>query len=154
MSINSGMTSAGLSPLVVVVTLVLLFGCGSDRSMSGGFNGPMPAHSPVTLLGVWGGEGIRMTIDLEGAVIQYDCGEGNIDEAIVPDAEGRFQAGGTFTPGGGPDPVAGRPRQAAVYRGTILGGSMELSGTLIDPAQSLGSSTLRFGDNGRLVPCY
>src|SRR3989442_14916276 len=142
MSINSGMTSAGLSPLVVVVTLVLLFGCGSDRSMSGGFNGPMPAHSPVTLLGVWGGEGIRMTIELEGAEIQYDCGEGSIDEAIVPDAEGRFQVGGTFTPGGGPDPVGGRPRQAAVYRGTILGGSMELTCALNEPAQSLTSMTL------------
>jgi hypothetical protein len=140
--------------LGVGVALMLLTGCGSDPSRSGGVAGPMPTQSTEAILGVWGAEHIRMTIGREGAVIQYDCGEGSIDTAIVPDAEGRFQAEGTFTSGGGPDPVAGRPQQAAIYTGTILGSSMELSGTVIDTGQSLGSFTLRFSDDGLLVRCY
>jgi len=146
MSINSWLTSKGLTLLGVVVALVLLISCGSDGSIS--------AHSPLSILGVWGGEGIRMTIEHEGAVIQYDCGEGSIDEAIIPYVQGRFQAEGTFTPGGGPDPEGGRPRQATFYRGIIHGDSMKLTVTLIDTAQPLRSYNLMFGDNGHLRLCY
>jgi hypothetical protein len=144
------LVKAGLTAIATAVALALLVGCGLDRSMSG----PVPARSPASILGVWGGEHIRMTIEPEGAVIQYDCGEGSIDTGIVPDAEGRFQAEGTFTPGGGPDPIFGRPRQAAIYAGTILDGSMDLTCTVIDTSQSLGSFNLTFSDNGRLMPCY
>ena len=154
MAINSVNPEARRTLLVVGVALGLLLGCGSDRSTSTDLAGTMPVHSADSILGIWGGEHARVTIELEGAVIQYDCGEGSIDTAIDPDAEGRFQAEGTFTSGGGPDPVAGRPRQAAIYSGTILGSSMTLTGTVIDTAESLGSFNLTFSDNGHLVPCY
>ncbi len=154
MSIRSQTTSAGIRRMVVVFALTSLVGCGSDRSKSSALSVPRPAQTPLSLLGIWGGDGIRMTIEIEGAVIEYECGEGRIDEAIVPDEEGRFQAEGTFTSGGGADPLGGRPMHAAVYRGTVLGDSMELTGTLVDTAQSLGSSTLRLNGNGRFVACY
>ena len=145
---------AGLTAFAVGVALTLLVGCGTDRSTANVLPGSMSAQSPVSILGVWGGEHARMTIESEGAMIQFDCGEGSINTGIVPDAEGRFQAEGTFTSGGGPDPVAGRPRQAAVYSGTISGSTMELTGTVMDTAQSLGTFSLTLSDNGRLVPCY
>src|SRR5689334_5516368 len=124
MSVHLRKNRDGLTPLGVGLVLFLLVGCGSSRSMSDGVAGPMPARSPDSILGVWGGAHVRLTVELEGAVIQYDCGEGSIDVAIVPDAGGHFQAEGTFTPGGGPDPIAGRPPEATIYAGTILGGSM------------------------------
>ena len=93
-------------------------------------------------------------IELDGAVIQYDCGAGIIEEAIVPDIRGSFQADGIFTQGGGPDPEGGRPGQAASYRGIIQGNSMKLAVTLIDTAQSLPSYNLTFGDSGHLRLCY
>ena len=154
MSINSGMTTTWLRPLTVVLALALPIGCASDRAIPGGADLLMPLRSQASLVGVWGGEGIRMTIKPEGAVILYNCGEARIEEAIVPDAEGLFQAEGTFTRGGGPDSVAGRPHEAALYRGTIRGGSMELTETVIGSAQPPRSFNLAVGDNGRLVLCY
>jgi hypothetical protein len=154
MSPTLGNKKAGLTSFAVAVALALLAGCGTDRSTTSASLGPMDAHSPVSMLGVWGGEHARMTIELEGAMIQFDCGEGSIDRGIIPDPEGRFQAEGTFASGFGPDPVTGRPQQAAIYSGTISGNTMELTGTVVDTAQSLGSFNLTHSDNGHLVRCY
>jgi len=104
MYVDSRRRCAALRRFAFGVALALLVGCSSDQS------------STDSLIGVWGGAGIRMTVEIEGAVIQYDCGTGTIDSAIHPDAAGYFQGAGTFTRGGGPEPVGGRPQQAALYQ--------------------------------------
>ena len=142
MYVDSRRRRAALRRFAFGVALALLVSCSSDQS------------STDSLVGVWGGEGIRMTVGLEGAVIQYDCGTGTIDSAIHPDAVGHFQGAGTFTRGGGPEPVGGRPQQATLYQGTVVRGAMELTGTVLETGQSLGPFNLRQGDNGRLVLCF
>jgi hypothetical protein len=96
-----------------------------------------------------------MTIQTDGADIQYNCGNGSIDEAIVSDAEGRFRVDGTVALGaGGPAPTEGWPRRAALYRGTVVGGSMVLTVTVFDAAEPIGPFNLRSGDNGHFEFCY
>lgn len=147
-------TGTVLASFTVVSSLMLLVGCSHGRGESSSTLSVLQL-SPSSIVGIWGGEHIQMTVGVQGAVMKYDCGGGTIDSAILPDADGNFQSAGTFTPGGGAEPAGGRPPEAAFYSGTIIGESMKLTGRGIDPAVSLGTFDLTYGDKGQLsVPCY
>lgn len=107
------------------------------------------------LAGSWGGRGVALTLQEDGGRLEYDCAAGTIDGPLLPDAAGRFAAQGTHTPGlGGParsgDPP---PSYPARYSGTVRGGEMRLEVEVPARGFSLGSFTLRRGEQAMLLRC-
>ena len=111
--------------------------------------------TPVIALGAWGGSHVSMRVTSAGASLEYDCAEGVIEEPLRPDAEGRFTATGTHTPGrGGPIRVGEiLPAFRARYDGRVKGEQMSLRVTITETAVELGSFELRRGSSGLLVRC-
>jgi len=111
--------------------------------------------TPVIAPGPWGGSHVSMSVTSAGARLEYDCAEGVIEEALRPDAAGRFTANGIHTPGhGGPirvDEVL--PSFRARYEGRVDGERMDLLVTLTETGVALGSFQLRRGNSGILLRC-
>jgi hypothetical protein len=95
-----------------------------------------------------------MSVGEAGALLEFDCAHGMVDEALVLDDHGRFEAKGRFVPEhGGPtrkDETEGA--LAALYRGSTEGTSLVLE---IAPVQGppLGPFHLTLGGRARLVKC-
>jgi len=117
--------------------------------------GTPKAQQPVPN-GVWGGNGIQLTVTAKGAVIDYGCDSGTIDEQLRPDSRGRFSARGTHMFGrGGPrqpgDP-APKPREAR-YEGMRKGNTLELTVLLPDLNRKPGEFTVQLGQRPTLERC-
>ncbi|HEU4821021.1 MAG TPA: hypothetical protein VFS87_07690 [Qipengyuania sp.] len=128
--------------------LVLLIGV----SLTGCAALPAPT-GPVT--GRWGGEHVGLTLDATGGTVEYDCAAGRIDEPIVPDTNGGFNAGGSHTPNtGGPERVGEpRPNYPARYTGTVSGDTMRLQVTLPGRDLEMPPLVLRRGVEPQLTRC-
>jgi hypothetical protein len=109
----------------------------------------------AALTGSWGGRHIGVELTVEGGRIEYDCAHGTIDETVVPDREGRFEARGTHTAErGGPVREGEKEeRRPARYRGTVKGKTLTLAVTLADSGEGLGKFTLTSGAAPRLTKC-
>jgi hypothetical protein len=101
---------------------------------------------------VWGGAHAVLEQTASGATIEFDCARGSIDVPIQPDAKGRFEAAGTFTPEHG-GPVRDKDAHAydAHYAGVIAGDEMTL--TITRGAETIGVFTLRRGEHPPLRKC-
>ena len=106
-------------------------------------------------MGMWGGAGIRLDVSADGAIIEYDCAHGTIDQPIVGDRNGRFTVTGTHVrEHGGPIRVDEPPdRHPARYDGQVAGNSMRLSVTLTDGNQTIGSFDATLNGPARVVKC-
>lgn len=115
----------------------------------------MTSPAPVDTLGLWGGSHVSLEITSAGGLVEYDCADGVVEEAIRPDGAGRFVAAGTHTPGHGGPVREGEilPSFRARYEGHITGERMNLLVTLIDTGVVLGPFELRRGSPGLLVRC-
>ena len=105
--------------------------------------------------GVWGGNHMRMEVTDEGATVEHDCAHATIEQPIVTDAEGKFDAKATFfAERGGPvrqdQPL---PTHPARYAGQVSGDTVTLNVTLTDTGEDAGSFTLTRGSNGRVMKC-
>ena len=58
----------------------------------------VPAQSPSTLSGTWGGERIRLDAGAASVRIQVDCYLARLDRAVSLDAAGGFAIDVTFVP--------------------------------------------------------
>ena len=98
---------------------------------------------------------MRMDVTSAGARLEYDCAEGVIEEPLRPDAEGRFTATGTHTPGHGGPIRFGEilPALRARYDGRVDGEEMRLLVTLTETGAMLGTFELRRGSSGLLTRC-
>ncbi|MDQ1523913.1 MAG: hypothetical protein QOE47_1837 [Pyrinomonadaceae bacterium] len=116
---------------------------------------PKRASERVVTPGVWGGAHIRLDVEEKGATVQYDCAHGSIDEQLALDAEGHFDARGTFVHEGGGSIRIGinRVRQPARYEGQVSGGRLSLTVTLTETSQAVGTYTLTRGSEGRVRKC-
>jgi hypothetical protein len=116
---------------------------------------PTGTDSEHVAVGTWGGDHIRLDVVPGGATLEYDCAHGTIDEPIVVGAGSRFSAAGTHTfEHGGPIRVDEPPnRHPARYDGRVVGDTMELTVTVADTHQRLGTFMLFFRDSSRLVKC-
>jgi hypothetical protein len=105
--------------------------------------------------GPWGGSHVSMHVTSAGARLEYDCAEGVIEEPLRSDAEGRFRATGSHTPGHGGPIREGEylPAFRARYDGYVKGGQMSLLVTLTETGAELGPFELRRGSSGLLVRC-
>jgi hypothetical protein len=158
----------------LLTSTVLLTGCSertpteplSDPTSTASVSGAAPAarSAPRPLaprvsendwpIGTWGGSNLNLTIGAAGAVLEFDCAHGSIDQAFAADASGRFDLAGTFVAESpGPireDPLPSHP---ARYSGTTDGRTMTLTVTMTDTEQVFGPFRLSFGTAGRVFKC-
>jgi hypothetical protein len=105
--------------------------------------------------GTWGGEHISLDVNAAGAQVEYDCAHGTIDQKIVADEHGHFDLRGTHVrEHGGPvrkDETA--DSHPAQYAGQIKGDTMSLTVTESDTKEVVGTFTLVYGQQPRLMKC-
>jgi hypothetical protein len=106
-------------------------------------------------LGTWGGDHVVLQMTKKGASLDYDCAHGTIDRRLSTDRRGNFKARGThYRERGGPvhagDSQKGEP---ASYTGRINGNTMTLTVTLTDTNETIGTFTLAYGKEGRVMKC-
>jgi hypothetical protein len=84
------------------------------------------------LIGTWGGNDTRVTVDRFGGVLSQQCYQGTFPPPVV-DAQGRFDVTGTsvrkqkFPEPATPAPVATR------YQGRLIGSRLSLTMTVLYP---------------------
>ena len=107
------------------------------------------------LLGAWGGEHISLELTAEGGVVEFDCAQGEITGAIVPDRRGRFDVPGRYAEAhGGPVREGEAPVSFAVrYAGRVKGREMKLTVTRSETKEHLGTFVLVRGQEPSLVKC-
>ena len=110
------------------------------------------APNPV---GDWGGTHVALTLTATGGAAEYDCAHGSVLEPVRVDADGRFDARGTFVrERGGPIRIDETlPAFPARYAGFIVGDVMTLTVTRTDSAIAIGTFLLRRGGVGQVVKC-
>jgi hypothetical protein len=104
---------------------------------------------------VWGGEHIRLQVTGQGAEIEYDCAQGTMAQPPIAGAGGRFDVKGTHrAEHAGPirrdEESNGRP---ARYTGKIAGDTMTLTVMLTDKQETIGTFTLKRGNEGNVFKC-
>ena len=107
------------------------------------------------IIGDWGGEHVRMELEEAGGTLEYDCAHGTVDPGWTLTDEGEFSGTGEhFIEHGGPvqegEVIPPRP---ASYSGTVDGDRMDLTVTLTDSAQIVGTYKLERGGDGQIVRC-
>lgn len=105
--------------------------------------------------GMWGGERVRLVVRGDGAEVEFDCAHGRIDGRLRLDADGRFDAAGTFVAEhGGPVREGAREEgQPARYSGRVRGKTMTLSVRLAGPDEDAETFTLTHGREAELTKC-
>jgi hypothetical protein len=104
--------------------------------------------------GMWGGQGISLEVNEQGAEVNYDCAHGMINGKIVPDRNGKFVSKGSHTrERGGPVQEGSSNGQPATYRGSIDREVMTMVVTLSETNESIGTFTLTRGKIGRVRKC-
>lgn len=125
----------------------------------------------MMLEGQWGGQQISMQISDGGALVEFACARGTIEQKIELDEAGRFDVRGTHTTErGGPTRLGVTAREedgtttppqaagdtkstAARYGGQVAGESMTLTITLAGAGSPLGTFKLTRGVTPRLMKC-
>lgn len=130
--------------LPILVTLLSLTGCKEDSVQPG-----------TQIEGLWGARHIILVADKAGAVLEYDCAHGTIDQPLISNADGYFYFRGTHTwEAGGPIQIDQQfDTQPARYYGTVSGNTLNLSIFLPDEGQVLGPYVLVQDDPGRVFKC-
>ena len=104
-----------------------------------------------TVQGTWGGLNAGLIADDTSAHIHIGCTYGQIHQALVPDAEGRFDVPGQQN-------ITAHPVDLGVlhparFSGRIADGQMSLTVTLTDTTVTLGPVQLVYGKEPRMGPC-
>ena len=115
---------------------------------------PFAAPDSSVKVGRWGGPHVAMTVTPERTDIEFDCGQASVDGAIALDRDGAFTATGTFVQERpGPTTPSGPPRRPMRLTGGVKDDTMDMHVTLTDQNEDIGSFTLAFGADPRLVKC-
>lgn len=135
-------------------TRISVLGAGAAALAFAAGLGVARAGGPVAA-GRWGGPHVSLEVTDSGGRIEFDCAHGTLEEPLQLDADGRFDVRGTFSrEHGGPirrgEEESGKP---ARYAGSIRGTTMELSVTLTEGNQAVGSFTLESGKAGLIHKC-
>jgi hypothetical protein len=104
--------------------------------------------------GAWGGTGVRMWVDDSGVAIETDCSHGKVAGPVFLDAQGRFNAEGTYSLEGGPTPESGFFVHRVLYSGLVEKGQMTLTIKFVMLAASQEARlTATQGVSGQLRKC-
>jgi len=108
--------------------------------------------TPITdVVGTWGGDNAGIIITGNDVHVHIGCTLGNTVRPIHTDANGRFEASGTYNVDA--YPVDRGIIHPATFNGRIVGQTMTLTVTLTDTGQVLGPVTLVYGKEPKMGPC-
>ncbi len=128
---------------------------GSCRSAESKREPPSQGKDEPLATGVWGGQHIRAEVSERGAEIEFDCARGAIPKRIVLNNSHQFDVSGTFTtehagPVRNNESTTSRPVR---YKGSVDEQELSLTISDVDTKEVIGTFTLRFGNEGRLMKC-
>ena len=105
-----------------------------------------------TIKGTWGGDNAGLIADDSSAHVHIRCTFGNVHQAIVLDAAGRFDVPGDYVLRAYPVYVG--PTLPARFQGSVSGKTMALSVTVLPgrAASDRAASALSSADPGRNAP--
>ena len=105
--------------------------------------------------GMWGGQHISMEVNAHQTTIEYDCAHATIDQSIILDRHGRFSVSGRqFPERGGPVRLGSESGGYAVrFVGQVKEKEMTLTVTKSETNESIGTFTLKYGQQPRLMKC-
>jgi len=103
------------------------------------------------VVGTWGGDNAGLIVSDTDVHVHIGCTLGDALGPIRPDANGRFEANGTYNVDAYPvDRGIVHPAQ---FTGQIIGQTMTLTVSLTDTARVLGPVTLIYGKEPKMGPC-
>src|SRR3982751_3010253 len=95
------------------------------------------------VVGTWGGDNAGMIVTGTDVHVHIGCTLGDAVGPISPDANGRFEASGTYNVDA--YPIDRGIIHPATFTGHIIGQTMTLTVTLTDAPRTLGPVTLVYG---------
>jgi hypothetical protein len=101
--------------------------------------------------GTWGGDNAGMIVTDTDVHVHIGCTLGDAVGPIHPDADGRFEATGTYNVDA--YPVNRGITHPATFSGQVVGQTMTLTVSLTDTARVLGPVTLIYGKEPQMGPC-
>jgi hypothetical protein len=103
------------------------------------------------VVGTWGGDNAGLIVNDTDVHVHIGCTLGDAVGPIHPDANGRFEATGTYNVDA--YPVSRGIIHPAQFTGQITGLMMTLTVSLTDTARVLGPVTLIYGKEPKMGPC-
>ena len=112
-------------------------------------------QSRLVPVSVWGGNGIRISVEQKNVKVEYACADGEINGRLKMDERGNFKANGFhITQRPGPVRVDDEPESQPVrYEGRISGKTMTLRVTLTENKEVIGNFELERDVTPRLHRC-
>jgi hypothetical protein len=108
--------------------------------------------TPITqVVGTWGGDNAGLIVSNTDVHVHIGCTLGDAVGPIHPDANGRFEATGTYNVNA--YPVDRGITHPARFTGQIIQQTMTLTVSLTDTARVLGPVTLIYGKDPKMGPC-
>ena len=101
--------------------------------------------------GTWGGDNAGLIVDQTDVHVHIGCTLGDAVGPVKPDADGRFEATGTYNVDA--YPVNRGITHPATFTGRIVGETMTLTVSLTDTARVLGPVTLIYGKEPQMGAC-
>jgi hypothetical protein len=101
--------------------------------------------------GTWGGDNAGLIVTDTDVHVHIGCTLGDAVGPIHPDANGRFEATGTYNVDA--YPVDRGITHPATFSGQVVGQTMTLTVSLTDTARVLGPVTLIYGKEPKMGPC-
>jgi len=101
--------------------------------------------------GTWGGDNAGIIVTNTDVHVHIGCTLGDAVGPIHPDADGRFEATGTYNVDA--YPVDRGITHPATFSGQVIGQMMTLTVSLSDTARVLGPVTLIYGKEPKMGPC-
>ena len=105
----------------------------------------------LQIAGTWGGDNAGLIVNLDDIHVHIGCTLGDATGPIRTDANGRFEAIGTYNVDA--YPVDRGILHPAKFSGDINGQTMTLTVTLTDITRVLGPVTLIYGEEPKMGPC-
>ncbi|MDQ2978594.1 MAG: hypothetical protein M3R62_05200 [Acidobacteriota bacterium] len=99
---------------------------------------------PARFTGSTDGTTLTLTVTDSGGTLQHLCAQGKIDQPLVLDSGGRFDATGTYTRQRG-GPIRLEDIHPARFTGSTDGTTLTLTVTQTDDGQVFGPFSMRFG---------
>jgi len=126
--------------IVSIVAMVSILACSAATS------------ARITeVSGTWGGDNAGMIVTDTDVHVHIGCTLGDAVGPIHPDADGRFEATGTYNVDA--YPVNRGITHPATFSGQVVGQTMTLTVSLTDTARVLGPVTLTYGKEPKMGPC-
>lgn len=143
LSLEGKIFSANMIRLAALIFLGSLFlGCDTYQ------------NTPVSL-GEWGSAQLSLMVTQTGAILEFSCASGTINEPILTNKAGAFSVRGDYTPGSGAPPPEGYvPTTYPITAiGTVSGQRMTLTISRRDEPIEIGRFMVSRGTPAKLQKC-